>query len=198
VAFARSNRINIAIGICVGCALQIALVVAPILVLVSWAIGHQINLVFDKPLNLFAIAGAAFVVRAIAADAETNWFEGFLLVGVYVLFALANFFHGQRYDSPTATPSTSSGASTGQPLSNIPRATLIRPQADVATLRPTVSQRYQPRGRNRSGRYTLARMIRNAKIKGSMKTLTTWATMLSQSRFRKNSTIAIAPVTPAA
>jgi Ca2+:H+ antiporter len=92
VAFARSDRMDIAIGICVGSALQIGLVVAPILVLVSWAIGNPMNLVFGSPLDLFAIAGAAFVVRAIAADGETNWFEGFLLVGVYVLFALAYFF----------------------------------------------------------------------------------------------------------
>jgi Ca2+:H+ antiporter len=94
VAFARTNRIEIAVSMCVGSALQIALVVAPVLVLVSWAIGHPMNLVFGSPLDLFAIASASFIVRAIAADGETNWYEGFLLVGVYVLFALAFFFLG--------------------------------------------------------------------------------------------------------
>jgi Ca2+:H+ antiporter len=94
VAFARSNRMDIAIGMCVGSALQIALVVAPILVLVSWVIGHPMNLVFGSPLNLFAVASAAFIVRAIAADAETTWYEGFMLVGVYVLFALGYYFQG--------------------------------------------------------------------------------------------------------
>ncbi len=59
---------------CVGSALQIALVIAPVLVLVSWAIGHPMGLVFGSPLDLFAIAIAAFIVRAIAADGETNWF----------------------------------------------------------------------------------------------------------------------------
>ncbi len=92
VAFARADRIDIAVGICVGSALQIALVVAPVLVLVSWAIGHPMNLVFGSPLDLFAIASAAFIVRAIAADGETTWYEGFLLIGVYLLFALAYFF----------------------------------------------------------------------------------------------------------
>src|SRR5271166_5205 len=92
VAFARADRMDIALGMCVGSALQIALVVAPILVLVSWAIGHPMNLVFGSPLDLFAIASAAFVVRAIAADGETTWYEGFLLIGVYVLLALAYFF----------------------------------------------------------------------------------------------------------
>ena len=50
------------------------------------------NLVFGSPLDLFAIASAAFIVRAIAADAETTWFEGLLLIGVYLLFALAYYF----------------------------------------------------------------------------------------------------------
>jgi Ca2+:H+ antiporter len=94
VAFARADRMDIAIGMCVGSAIQIALVVAPVLVLASWAIGHPMNLVFGSPVDLFAVASAAFVVRAIAADGETTWFEGFLLIGVYALFALAYFFQG--------------------------------------------------------------------------------------------------------
>jgi Ca2+:H+ antiporter len=95
VAFARADRIEISVNMCVGSALQIALVVAPVLVLVSWGIGHPMNLVFGSPLDLFSIASAAFIVRAIAADGETSWYEGFLLVGVYVLFALAFFFQGE-------------------------------------------------------------------------------------------------------
>jgi len=92
VAFALADKMDIVLGLCVGSAIQIALVVAPVLVLVSWAIGHPMNLVFGSPLDLFAIASAAFIVRVIAADGETTWFEGFLLIGVYVLFALAYFF----------------------------------------------------------------------------------------------------------
>jgi Ca2+:H+ antiporter len=91
VAFARQDKMNIVLSICIGSAIQMALVVAPLLVLLSWLIGHPMNLVFDSPLDLFAIAGTAFVVRAIAADGETTWFEGLLLVGVYVLFGLGFF-----------------------------------------------------------------------------------------------------------
>ena len=40
--------------------IQTALVVAPVLVLASWLIGQPMNLVFSSPLDLFAIAGAAF------------------------------------------------------------------------------------------------------------------------------------------
>jgi len=92
VVFARQDRMTIVFSICVGSAIQMALVVAPLLVLLSWAIGHPMTLVLGSPLDLFAIAGTAFVVRAIAADGETTWFEGLLLVGVYVLFGLAFYF----------------------------------------------------------------------------------------------------------
>ena len=92
VAFARQNRMGLVLNIAIGSAIQIALVVAPLLVLISWLIGHPMTLVFSNPLQLFAIAGTAFIVRAIAADGETSWFEGLMLVGVYVLLALAFFF----------------------------------------------------------------------------------------------------------
>jgi Ca2+:H+ antiporter len=92
VAFARQDKMDIVFGMCVGSAIQIALVVAPVLVLASWVIGHPMNLVFGSPLDLFAIASTAFIVRSVAADGETTWFEGLLLVGVYVLFALAFYF----------------------------------------------------------------------------------------------------------
>ena len=92
--FARQDRMGLVLNICIGSAIQVALVVAPVLVLVSWAIGRPMTLVFDNPLDLFAIAGAAFIVNAIAADGETTWFEGVLLIGVYALLGLAFFFVG--------------------------------------------------------------------------------------------------------
>ena len=92
VVFARQDRMDIVFNMCIGSAIQLALVVAPVLVLASWVIGRPMNLVFGSPLDLFAIAGAAFIVRSVAADGETTWFEGLLLVGVYLLFALAYYF----------------------------------------------------------------------------------------------------------
>ena len=50
------------------------------------------NLVFANPLELIAIAGVAFSVNAIAQDGETTWFEGVLLLAVYVLLGLAFFY----------------------------------------------------------------------------------------------------------
>lgn len=92
VAFARQDKMSLVLNIAIGSAIQIALVVAPLLVLVSWLIGHPMTLVFSNPLQLFAIVATAFIVRAVAADGETTWFEGLMLVGLYVLLALGFFF----------------------------------------------------------------------------------------------------------
>ncbi len=93
VGFARADRMGLVLSICVGSAIQMALVVAPALVLLSWAIGHPMTLVF-APLDLFAIAATALTVNSVAGDGETTWFEGLLLAGVYVLLALGFFFVG--------------------------------------------------------------------------------------------------------
>jgi Ca2+:H+ antiporter len=96
VYFARQNRMGLVMSIAVGSSIQIALLTAPVLVLISYAMGHPMNLVFSNPLELIAIAGTAFAVNAIATDGETTWFEGVLLVAVYVLLAMAFFFMAQK------------------------------------------------------------------------------------------------------
>lgn len=92
VYFARRNRMSLVMGITVGSSIQVALFVAPLLVLVSFALGRPMNLVFSSPLELIAIASVAFSVNAISQDGETTWFEGVLLLGVYALFVLAFLF----------------------------------------------------------------------------------------------------------
>ncbi|MBG6071272.1 MULTISPECIES: calcium/proton exchanger [unclassified Polaromonas] len=90
--FARQGKMGLALNICVGSAIQVALVVAPLLVIGSWFMGKPMNLVFDNPMALFAIASAVLIVNNIARDGETTWFEGILLIGVYLLLALAFLF----------------------------------------------------------------------------------------------------------
>jgi Ca2+:H+ antiporter len=91
VYFARRGQMGLVIGITVGSTIQIGLLVAPLLVIISYLIGHPMNLVFENPIELIAIAGAAFIVNSIAQDGETTWFEGVMLLAVYLLFALAFF-----------------------------------------------------------------------------------------------------------
>ena len=90
--FARRDQMGLVMAISVGSSIQIALMTAPALVLGSYLLGHPMDLVFAHPLELFAIAGSAFVVNAIALDGETTWFEGVMLIAVYALLALAFFF----------------------------------------------------------------------------------------------------------
>jgi len=90
--FARQDRMGLVMGLCVGSTVQVALLLAPILVLISYFMGRPINLVFTNPLELIAIVGALFAVNSITRDGETTWFEGVLLIAVYALFGLAFFF----------------------------------------------------------------------------------------------------------
>ena len=92
VYFARQDRMTLVMGITVGSSIQVALLVAPILVLLSFFLGRPMNLVFADPLELIAVASVAFGVNAIAQDGESNWFEGVLLLAVYALFVLAFLF----------------------------------------------------------------------------------------------------------
>jgi Ca2+:H+ antiporter len=91
VYFARRGRMGLVVSITVGSTIQVGLLVAPILVIVSYLLGNPMNLVFNNPIELIAVAGAAFIVNSIAQDGETTWFEGVLLLAVYLLFALAFF-----------------------------------------------------------------------------------------------------------
>ncbi|CAN5607487.1 calcium/proton exchanger [soil metagenome] len=92
VYFARKGRMDLVMGITLGSTIQVALLVAPILVLSSFAMGHPMTLVFRSPLELVAVAAAAFAVNAIAQDGETNWFEGIMLLGIYIILAIAFFY----------------------------------------------------------------------------------------------------------
>lgn len=92
VYFARKDRMDMTLNITVGSTIQIALLVAPVLVIVSYFMGRPMDLVFGNPLELIAIAGVAFAVNTIAHDGETTWFEGVLLLAIYVLLGMAFFF----------------------------------------------------------------------------------------------------------
>jgi Ca2+:H+ antiporter len=90
--FARKNQMGLAVSITVGSTIQISLLVAPVLVIVSALMGQPMDLVFSSPLELIAIGAVVFSISAIAQDGETTWFEGVLLLAIYVLFALAFYF----------------------------------------------------------------------------------------------------------
>jgi Ca2+:H+ antiporter len=72
--------------------LQIALFVAPVLVLAGWAMGQPMDLNFN-PFELVAVAVSVLIANSISSDGRSNWLEGILLLAAYAVLALAFYFH---------------------------------------------------------------------------------------------------------
>jgi Ca2+:H+ antiporter len=90
VQFARNDNMELTLSTTVGSSTQIALLVAPVLVFVSMALGNPMNLIFSK-LELFGLLVATMATRNTTSDGISNWMEGVLLVGVYSLLGIAFF-----------------------------------------------------------------------------------------------------------
>ena len=91
VLMAIKNQMDLAYHIAVGSSMQIALFVAPVLVFWSYASGRPMNLLFTT-FEVVTVGLAVLVVSLVAADGESNWMEGVLLLAVYLIFGIAFFF----------------------------------------------------------------------------------------------------------
>src|SRR5215203_5427365 len=91
VQIAYKNDMDFSMGISLGSSIQVALLVTPILVFLGPLLGHPLDLVFT-PLELGALAAAVVLTGFVALDGKSNWLEGAMLCGVYVIAALAFFF----------------------------------------------------------------------------------------------------------
>jgi Ca2+:H+ antiporter len=91
VEMALKNRMELALGVALGSSMQIALFVAPLLVFMSLALGHELTLVFNQ-FELAALAAGVVIAVLISLDGESNWLEGAQLLIVYAILALAFFF----------------------------------------------------------------------------------------------------------
>ncbi len=90
VQLAYKNRMEFSMAVSYGSSLQVALFVAPVLVLLSLVVGHPMDLVFH-PLEIAAVAVAVGLSALIALDGESNWLEGALLMLVYLVLAISFF-----------------------------------------------------------------------------------------------------------
>ena len=88
---ARRGQMDLAVHIATGSSTQIALFVAPTLVVISWLIAKPMSLVFN-PFEIAAVSLAGIIVTVASLDGETNWFEGVQLVAVYLILAIAFFY----------------------------------------------------------------------------------------------------------
>ena len=91
VLFARRDQMDLAVSIAISSATQVALLVAPLAVLASLALGHPMPLVFDH-FELGAILFAVLGVSFLCLDGESNWFEGLLLLAFYAIIAIIFYF----------------------------------------------------------------------------------------------------------
>jgi Ca2+:H+ antiporter len=92
VGFARRNNMTLSLEIGMSSALQIALFVVPVLVLLSSALtGHPLDLVFS-PFALIGLVMTAMIANYISSDGICHWLEGVQLIAVYVLIAIGFYF----------------------------------------------------------------------------------------------------------
>jgi Ca2+:H+ antiporter len=88
---ALRNRMDLSVGIAVGSSIQIALFVAPALIVAShWMASSPVDLVFT-PIELLALVVAIGITAQVAGDGDSNWLEGVQLVVVYILIAAMVF-----------------------------------------------------------------------------------------------------------
>jgi Ca2+:H+ antiporter len=92
ITVAMRNRMDLALQISIGSAVQIAMFAAPFLVLISLFFPTHMGLVFNA-FELVAIIFSVFIVNSISEDGESNWFEGLQLLAAYAIMAVAFFFH---------------------------------------------------------------------------------------------------------
>jgi Ca2+:H+ antiporter len=92
VLVAAKDKMDLAVNIAIGSSAQIALFVAPLLVLASFVVGdHPMALVFNG-YELGALLFAVLIANLVTQDGESNWFEGVQLLSLYAVLGLVFYF----------------------------------------------------------------------------------------------------------
>ncbi|MBW4623806.1 MAG: calcium/proton exchanger [Cyanosarcina radialis HA8281-LM2] len=92
VTVAMKDKMDLSVSVAVGSSLQIALFVAPVLVIAGWVLGKPMDLDFN-PFELVAVSVAVLIANSISSDGRSNWLEGTLLLAAYVVLGFAFYFH---------------------------------------------------------------------------------------------------------
>ncbi|RGP70677.1 ca2+:h+ antiporter [Fusarium longipes] len=88
VVVAVRDKMDLAMGVAIGSSIQIALLVTPFLVIVGWIIGSEMTLHFET-FQTVAFAVSVLVVTYTVQDGKSNYLEGAMLMGLYIIIALA-------------------------------------------------------------------------------------------------------------
>ena len=91
IIMAMRNRMDLALNIAVGSSIQVALLIAPLLVLLGMVFHQPMDLAFTT-MEVASIGWAVLVTSSVIRGAETNWLEGVLLLLAYSVLAVAFFF----------------------------------------------------------------------------------------------------------
>jgi Ca2+:H+ antiporter len=91
VGVAIKNNMDLSVSVAMGSSLLVALLIAPLLVLVGQAIGQPMDLSFN-PFEIVAVAVAVTVANLISLDGRSNWLEGMLLLATYIILGAAFYF----------------------------------------------------------------------------------------------------------
>ena len=92
VSVAAKNKMDLSFAISMGSSTQIAVFVAPLMVVIAWMLGVPLTFEFGMLETVSAFL-AVLIVNIIASDGKSNWLEGALLLGTYVVLGAAFLFH---------------------------------------------------------------------------------------------------------
>jgi Ca2+:H+ antiporter len=90
VQMASRNKMTLSVEIAVSSSLQIALLVAPLLIFISLILGHPLQLIFNQ-FELLALLAGVLISALVSVDGESSWLEGATLLAVYLILGLAFF-----------------------------------------------------------------------------------------------------------
>ena len=93
VIVAKRNKMDLSFAIAVGSSTQIAVFVAPLMVIIAWIVGVPLDFNFGM-FETIAVFLSVLIANAIASDGKSNWLEGAMLLGTYAIMAVAFFNYG--------------------------------------------------------------------------------------------------------
>jgi Ca2+:H+ antiporter len=104
VSIARKGKLDLAMGVAIGSATQIALFVIPVAVFIAWFFEKPLDLDFEF-FQVKIVTIALLVVTLLILDGEANWLKGSLLITAYTIIATAFWFiHNREFESAGVPP----------------------------------------------------------------------------------------------
>ena len=92
VLVAAKDKMDLAVNIAIGSSAQIALFVAPVLVLASFVVGPDPMALVFNGYELGALLFAVLIANLVTQEGESNWFEGVQLLALYAVLGLVFYF----------------------------------------------------------------------------------------------------------